>query len=299
MSEPAAQDPAPVVFAEQSGFFKEPHNLRLFWRTFIPYRPRAVVALVHGYGDHSGRYLKTLRHFAGLGYAMHAFDYRGHGQSDGRRGHIDAFSDYLGDLQAFLDKVRNESRGQKLFILAHSVGSLITLRYALDHAELPEFGGAVFSGPYLKLALSPPKAKVIAAQIVGSVIPWLPVASGLTAEMLTHDVEVQKATDRDPLYNRTATPRFFNESNRVQLEVLARAPELKWPSLFLHGREDPIALVDAVKDFYERAGSADKQLIVYEGFRHEVLNETEHERVWRDIAEWIEKRVHEPAQPEA
>jgi lysophospholipase len=292
-------EPAPVVFAEQSGFFKASDNQRLFWRTFIPYRPRAVIALVHGYADHSGRYLKTLRHFAGMGYAMHAFDCRGHGQSDGRRGHIDAFSDYLGDFDAFLAKVRGESRGQKLFILAHSHGSLITLRYALDHAEMPEFGGAILSGPYLKLAFAPPKIKVVAAQVVGGIIPWMPVKNELSSEMLTHDVAVQKATDSDPLYNRTATPRWFNESNRVQLEVLVRAPEFKWPSLFLHGREDPIASVDATKDFYERAGSADKQLIVYEGFRHEVLNETEHDRVWRDIAEWMEKHMQEPAQPEA
>ncbi len=291
-------EPAPVVFAEQSGFFKAPDNLRLFWRTFIPYRPRAVIGLVHGYADHSGRYLKTLRHFAGMGYAVHAFDYRGHGQSDGRRGHIDNFSEYLGDLQAFVDKIRAESRGQKLFLLAHSHGSLLAIRYALDHAELPEFGGAVLSGSYLKLALTPPKIKIVAAQVVGSVIPWMPVKNELTSDMLTHDVEVQKATDQDPLYNRTTTPRWFNESNRVQLEVLARAPEFKWPSLFLHGREDPIASLDAARSFYERAGSADKQLIVYEGFRHEVLNEVEHERVWHDIAEWLEKRLQEPAQPE-
>jgi alpha-beta hydrolase superfamily lysophospholipase len=284
-------EPAPVVFAEQSGFFKAPDNLRLFWRTYIPYRPRAVIALVHGYADHSGRYKATLRHFAGLGYAMHAFDYRGHGQSDGRRGHVDHFSDYLGDYQAFLDRVRAESKDQKLFILAHSHGSLMSIRYALDHPELPDFGGAVLSGPYLKLAFAPPRAKVIAGQIIGTIIPWLPVKNELSSEMLTHDVEVQKATDRDPLYNRTTTPRWFNESNRTQLEVLARAAEFKWPSLFLHGREDPIASPEATKDFYERAGSTDKQLIVYEGLRHEVLNETEHERVWRDVAEWIEKRL--------
>jgi lysophospholipase len=253
-------EPAPVVFAEQSGFFKAPDNLRLFWRTFIPYRPRAAIAVIHG-------------------------------QSDGRRGHIDKFTDYLGDYQAFLDRVRTESKGQKLFILAHSHGSLISLRYALEHPELPEFGGAVLSGPYLKLAFTPPKVKVIAAQIIGSVIPWLPVKNELASEMLTTDVEVQKATDRDPLYNRTTTPRWFMESNKAQLEVIARAPEFKWPALFLHGRQDPIASPDATKDFYERAGSTDKQLIVYEGFRHEVLNEVEHERVWRDIAEWFEKRM--------
>jgi lysophospholipase len=283
--------PSPVVFTEQSGFFKAPDHLRLYWRSFIPYRPRAAIGLIHGYADHSGRYLPTLRRFAGLGFAMHAFDYRGHGQSDGRRGHCDHFSDYLGDLQAFVDRVRGEARGQKLFLFGHSHGSLISLRWALDHPELPDFGGAILSGPYLKLALTPPKLKVLGAQVMGKVIPWLPVPTGLSMDMLTRDVEVQKATERDPLYNRNATPRWFNECNRVQEEVLARAAEFKWPALFLHGGADPIASVDATRDFYARAGSADKQLIVYEGFKHEVLNETEHERVWTDAAAWIEKRL--------
>ena len=284
-------DPAPVVFVEQSGFLNAPDNLRLYWRSFVPYRPRGVVALVHGYADHSGRYLPTLRHLAGLGFAAHAFDYRGHGQSDGRRGHCDHFSDYLGDLDAFLQKVRAESKDQKLFLLAHSHGALLAARYALDHPVLPDFGGAVLTGAYLQLAFPPPKLKVLLGRVVGGVIPFLPVGLPLDSRMLTHDVEVQKATDHDPLYNRTTTPRWFDESNRTQQEVLARAGEIRWPLLVLHGGADPIAAPAAVRDFEARAGSADKKLVVYDGFLHEVLDEVGHERVWKDVADWIEARL--------
>ena len=284
-------EPAPVVFTEESGFFPAADRLRLYWRSFVPYRPRAVLALVHGYADHSGRYLPTLRHFAGLGYAVHAFDYRGHGQSDGRRGHCDHFSDYLSDLGTFLARVRAEAKDQRLFLVAHSHGALISLRYALEHPTLEEFGGAVLSGAYLKLAFDPPALKVAGARLIGTVIPWLPVKNELETGMLTRDPEVQKATEQDPLYNRTTTPRWFNESNRAQSEVRSRAAEFGWPYLLVHGGADPIASLPAVREFHERTGSSDKELIVYEGFRHEVLDELEHERAWRDIETWVEKRL--------
>ncbi len=284
-------EPAPIAFAEQHGFFPAPDNLRLFWRSFVPPRPRAAIALVHGYADHSGRYLEIARFLAGRGFAVHAFDYRGHGQSDGRRGHCDHFSDYLGDLGAFLARIRAEQPGARLFFVAHSHGSLLALRYALEQPTLEDFGGAVLSAPYLQLAFEPPKLKVLAAKAIGKVVPWLSVKNELSVEMLTHDVEIQRATARDPLYNRTTTPRWFEESTRTQGEVRSRAAEYQWPTLFLQGQADPITSAAATRDFYERAGSADKRLVPYDGFLHEVFNEVGREKVFAEVAAWLEARL--------
>ncbi|MHB1844471.1 MAG: alpha/beta hydrolase [Deltaproteobacteria bacterium] len=284
-------EPAPIAFTEKQGFFPAPDNLRLFWRSFIPYRPRGAIALVHGYADHSGRYLEISRFLAGRGLSVHSFDYRGHGQSDGRRGHCDHFSDYLGDLGAFLARLRGELPGLRLFLLAHSHGSLLSLRYALEHPTLEDFGGAVLSAPYLKLAFEPPKLKVFAAKAIGKIVPWLPVKNELSVEMLTHDLEIQQATARDPLYNRTTTPRWFQESTRTQGEVLARAAEYRWPSLVLVGSDDPIASPAATRDFYERAGSPDKKLVVYDGWRHEIMNEVGREKVQAEILRWLDERL--------
>ncbi len=277
-------------FSEQSGFFNAFDHLRLYWRACLPERPRAAIALVHGYADHSGRYLPVLHHFAGLGYAVHAFDYRGHGQSDGRRGHCDHFSDYLSDLDVFLRRVREQSKTLPLFLLAHSHGALVAARYALDHPEVEQLAGAILTGAYLRLAFPPPKLKVLLAKVVGRVVPFLPVGLPLDSPMLTHDEAVQKATDQDPLYNRTTTPRWFQESNRAQAEVLARAAEFCWPLLVLHGGADPIAALGAAQEFEARAGSTDKSIVVYDGFLHEVLDEVGCERVWKEIADWMEKR---------
>jgi alpha-beta hydrolase superfamily lysophospholipase len=117
------------------------------------------------------------------------------------------------------------------------------------------------------------------------------VKNQLKAAMLTRDEAIQRATERDPLYNHTTTPRWFTESNRAQREVMEHAPEYRWPSLVLQGGDDPIASPAATKAFFERAGSKDKELIVYEGFRHEILNEVGRQRVYEDIARWLEARL--------
>jgi lysophospholipase len=288
---PGSDPPAGIEVRQ--AFFNAPDNLRLYARAFLPERPRATLCVIHGYGDHSGRYLPTLAHFATLGYAAHAFDYRGHGQSDGRRGFCDVFSDYLGDLEAFLDRVRASAGEGPMFLLAHSHGALISLLFELSHPRAVD--GAIFTAPFLQLAFTPPRLKVIAARAIGRIKPWFPVPSGLTFEHLTRDREVQRATERDPLYNRKATPRWFDECNRAQLEVRERATELRWPCLFLQGDADGIASLPATRQLFARVSAPDKELIVYPGFRHEVLNEPEHARVWADIERWLAPRVERAA----
>jgi len=282
--------PGTRPFEETSGFFPAKDNLRLFRRSFVPPAPRAAVLVMHGYADHSGRYLEVMEHLARRGLAVHALDYRGHGQADGRRGHIDAFSEYLDDFELFLGRVTDETKGLKRFVLAHSHGGLILLAYALLHPDAP-IAGAVLTDPYLKLAFAPPAALVAVSRLLSAAVPFLGVQNRLKAEMLTRDEAIQRATERDPLYNHTATPRWFVEHKRVQLEVLLRAPEYRWPSLVLLGAEDPIASPETTKAFFGRMGSKDKELIVYEGFRHEILNEIGRERVHADIDRWLDARI--------
>ena len=127
--------------------------------------------------------------------------------------------------------------------------------------------------------------------LLSKLIPWLPVKNELKPEMLTRDEALQKLVRVDPLYNRNATPRWFVESNRAQLEVKLRAPEYKWPTLLLLGKADPIADPQTSREVFARLGSADKELIEYDGFRHELLNEVGRERVFADLTRWFEARV--------
>jgi lysophospholipase len=282
--------PGAPTFEERTAFFPAKDNLRLFRRSFVPPSPRAAIAVLHGYSDHSGRYLEVMGHLARRGLSVHALDYRGHGQADGRRGHVDSFSQYLDDLGLFLALVADETKGLPCYILAHSHGALIALQYALVHPEVA-IAGAVLTDPYLKLKFSPPPHLVAISGLLSKGVPWFSVKNRLQAQMLTRDEAIQRATERDPLYNHTATARWFIESRRAQVEVLLRAPEYRWPTLMLLGEDDPIAAGDASRTFFERAGSADKQLLSYPGFRHEILNEIGRERVYADIDSWLDARI--------
>lgn len=275
---------------ETEGFLRAKDNLRLYWREIRPAAPKASVAIVHGYAEHSGRYLEVARHLANHGYAAHAFDYRGHGQADGRRGHVDHFSEYLDDLDVFLAKVKEKTGGRKLFVLGHSHGGLMLLNGGITR---PDAGvsGAVLTDPYLKLAFAPPRYLVMISGLLSKVVPWLPVKNELNVEMLTRDVAIQAAARQDPLYNHNATPRWFIESNRAQAEVRLRAAEFRWPTLLLLGKADTLADPQASRDLFPKLGAKDKELVEYDDMRHEVLNEVGRERVFGDLTRWLDARV--------
>jgi alpha-beta hydrolase superfamily lysophospholipase len=140
--------------------------------------------------------------------------------------------------------------------------------------------------------------KVLAARIVGKVVPFMPVSTGLTPEHLTRDPEMQAWTKLDPLYLRSTTPRFFEEATRTHAAVRNRASRFSYPLLVLLGTSDPVASFTAGRAFFEAAGSADKELRTYEGFRHELFNEIGRERPVADTVAWIGARVR-AAQEEA
>ncbi|HLL55667.1 MAG TPA: lysophospholipase [Myxococcaceae bacterium] len=273
------------------GFFSAKDNLRLYWETTYPDgEPKAHVGVVHGYGDHCGRYRGVIDSLAAQGLVVHAFDYRGHGQADGRRGFCDRFTDLIDDLDLFWQRLRGAAQGKKTFLLAHSNGGLMAVHWVL--ARRPEgLAGLLLSAPYLRLALTPPASKIFAAKVVGRMLPWLPIKTELTPQDLTRDLDEQRKVEKDPLYNRMVTPRWFIESGKAQLEAMAQAGGLKSPLLVFCGEADKVASPDAAREFFEHAGSADKRFKVYPGMRHEPLNEIGREEVYRDISGWISEHL--------
>ncbi len=274
----------------REGFFPARDNLRLYFQSFRPADAVGVVAVIHGYADHSHRYMHVFQALNEQGLATHAVDYRGHGQADGRRGHVDHFGDYLDDVSLFLARVREASGGLPLFVLAHSQGALIMA--SLQLREVIDVAGVVYSSPYLRLALRPPRVKVAAARVVNRIVPWLPFDNTLDPTQLTHDPTMQAATARDPLYNRTTTPRWFFESRAAQQQVLERAGLLTAPALVLLAEEDPIADPATGRAFFDHLGATDRTLRTYEGARHEILNEAEptRGRALGDVSTWIRAR---------
>jgi alpha-beta hydrolase superfamily lysophospholipase len=289
--------PSPEEASRAEGFLQTRDGLRLYWVRHTPAEARGRVALLPGGGDHSGRYPALTSALVRAGFEVASLDFRGHGHSDGRRWHIRSFDDYLCDLDAFMAWLRDEPGGPRggdggggrTFVVAHSQGALVAIAWAL--AAPRAVAGFVLSSPYLRLKFAPPRLKVLAARMVGTVVPWLPVSTGLRVEDLTSDPEMQRWTDGDPLYGRSTTPRWFVESRRAQAQVLLRARSFTYPMLVLAGSGDPIADPAAERAFYEESRSVDKAFRAYEGFRHELFNERERERPIADCVAWLSSHV--------
>jgi alpha-beta hydrolase superfamily lysophospholipase len=286
---PVPTYPSPDEAIREEGQLVSRDGTRLFWQRYAPQRPRATVAVLPGGGDHGGRYPALTRGLVEAGFEVALLDFRGHGRSEGRRWHVDAFSEYHDDLDAFAAAVRERAGGRKLFVAAHSMGGLIAAGWAL----LPGRGadGCVFSSPWFRPAVDPPKVKVAAARLIGRVVPWLPLATGLKMEELTSDPEMQRWTDQDPLYGRKTTPRWFEEATAAQAALLPRRKEFRAPLLVLAGGDDRIADPAAGEAFTDMAGSADKEYRLYPGLRHELWNEADRARTVGDAVAWIAARL--------
>jgi alpha-beta hydrolase superfamily lysophospholipase len=283
---PVPSFPSEAEARHEEGFVNSADHLRLFWQRYSPAAPRATVIVLHGGGDHSGRYPAITTALVRAGFQAALLDLRGHGQSDGRRWYVDAFSDYLADVDAFVAKLRGDGVAQgKLFVVAHSMGGLVAGLWGLGANRGVD--GFVLSSPYFRLAMRPPAAKVIGAKLAGRIVPWLPVSTGIDVADLTSDPELQRWTQRDPLYGRSTTPRWFDEATRAQVQVLRRAGEFSAPILVLAAGSDTIADVAAARAFLDASPSADKRLEVYEGFRHEIFNEVQRDRPITEAIAWL------------
>lgn len=244
--------------------------------------------MIHGYGEHGGRYEIFARRFVPLGYGVYACDLRGHGKSDGKRGHIDRFSDYLLDTAAFLDRVHRDVPASRTFLLGHRMGALVAALYAeTPAAELP---GLILSSPFLRLKMPVPAWKWLAALGLSRVAPALSMPSDIPLEWLTHDAAIVDATRRDSLNHREGTPRWFTETLRAQRIALAGAGSIRVPVALLAAGDDRIADIRHAERFFERL-IVPKSTRRYEGYYHELFNETGREAVFQDIEDWLAERL--------
>ena len=269
------------------GFFASKDGTRLFWRSETPdAEPRAWLGVVHGYGDHCGRYQKPIEAFVKDGFGVLTFDYRGHGKADGPRGDVNVWSDYLEDLKAFLARLVDSAKGKPLFLVAHSHGALMATHF-LAAGGPQQLKGVVLTAPFYALAFEPPALKLLGAKLIRGIFPGLKIDKELKLEGLSRDVEWQKETKNDPLYVHTTTPRWFFECQGAQRSLAGMGPGISIPLLMLAGTADPIASMPAAKAFFETIGTQNKTYKEYGDYRHEVMMEIGREQVWADISSWI------------
>jgi alpha-beta hydrolase superfamily lysophospholipase len=279
--------PAASEATRDDGFLHSGDHTRLYWQRYRPAAPRGTVAVFHGGGDHSGRYPALAGALVRAGFTAALVDFRGHGQSDGRRWSIDSFSDYLADADAFVRAQRAGSPG-RLFVVGHGEGALIAARWALARAG--QVDGFVFASPLFGFGPDAAPRNRWKGRLLGRAIPRLSLAARVEVALLTSDPEQQAWIARDPLRGTFTTARWFTASVAAQREVVAAAPRFETPLLLLAGGEDRITDLAASRRFFEAAGATDKKLVIYEGFRHEIFNERGREGPLAETVSWISAR---------
>lgn len=264
---------------------------RLFWRAWDAPRARGSLLLVHGLGEHSGRYGAFSRHLAEAGISVFAFDLRGHGRSEGPRGDVGAFPHYLQDLLAMEEVVERESpEDRPRFLLGHSLGGLIGLR-RLQIFQAP-YSGAVFSAPWLATAL--PGWMRSLGSFLGLALPGISLPSGLRSGKLTRDPEMARAWEEDPMNYARITPRLFREVERVQKEVLDHRGAFRPPLLFLVPSGDQVVRSAVTEAFARGIVGGEIRVEILPGRLHEPLNDLGREEVVARVAHWLEEKMSVP-----
>lgn len=250
--------------------------------------PRAVVALVHGIGEHAGRYQTLVMHLTASGFAVCGFDHRGHGSSPGRRGHIGSWTEYREDVRAFLAATAKLFPGRPIFLYGHSLGALIAAEFVIAYPGTA-VAGLILSGiPLQPTGVAKPHL-IALARGLSRFWPTFSVSLGVDGSRLSRDKEIVREYDEDPLVHHVGTVRWGAETLGAIDTVRARASTIRVPVLMLHGGEDRINSVEGSKELLEKITSADKELIVYPGGAHEPHNDINRDEVVKDVEEWISR----------
>lgn len=264
-------------------------NAKLLLRTW-PAKPasRACICLVHGLGEHSGRYRHVVEYFNQAGFSVGAFDLRGHGRSSGKRGDCKHYSILLDDIQEVLEFVVNEYQNQPCILYGHSFGGNLVLNYALRGKSPADL--LVATSPMLRVAQPVSAWKRALGRVLKHVAPGFRLKNGIHLADLSSDPEIGRAYQNDDLSHSFVSVRLAYDMIESGGWALDHAGSLRQPLLLMHGADDHITSQQASAEFAQRAGKL-CTFKLWPGMRHELHNEFDHDSVLRYIVDWIDNQI--------
>ena len=264
--------------------------MRLFTQGWQPEAEiQAVVCLVHGLGDHSGRYVNVGEALRGAGYVLLSFDLRGHGKSQGQRGHTPSYEALMDDIARFLDEAASRFPNLPCFLYGQSLGGNLVLNYGLRRR--PQLAGVIATGPHLGLAFKPPFWKVTLCQIMSNPWPAFSVTTELDTKEFCHDPGVVQAHENDPLVHNRISARMFISVHQAAQWALQHAAEFPLPLLLMHGGADQLTSAGASRRFAEQV-PGDCTFKLWEGLYHEIHSEPTKQDVFDFLISWLQ--AHTP-----
>jgi alpha-beta hydrolase superfamily lysophospholipase len=267
--------------------FKTSDNLSLEVQKYIQNdSPEKIILIVHGHGEHAGRFQKVAEYFSDKGISVFALTLRGHGNSEGKKGHAPGMEQLLTDIEYFIRFVRVDYLNADLYLYGHSMGGNIVLNY-LAKDQSKEIKGGIVTSPWLKLAFEPPKCKVNLGNFVADIKPDLIQSTGLKAEDISSLEDEVAAYKNDALIHSKISAKLFSSITKGG-EFLTQNPhEIKHRVLLAHGQLDKIISHDATAAF-----AKNNDLFRFKSYpksKHEIHHDLDYEILMNDIMEWVMK----------
>lgn len=248
-------------------------------------QPKLKLIIVHGIGEHSGRYGGLVRYLTSRNIEVLTFDNRGHGRSGGQRGHINSWADYRQDLKRVVALFSKERADLPLFILGHSFGSLIVLDYILRYPK--DFNGAIISASALQPISVASELQKIVARLLSTLFPSFKLKLNIDPALLSRIDGVCEEYRRDPLVHSCVTARWGVETLKAMSWIEKHAGNMAVPSLFIHGDADGMNAEKGTVEFFNKITYRDKKLIIYPDRAHEPHQDLGQEEVMKDMVEWL------------
>lgn len=263
-------------------------GIELFIRENIPPQYKAMICIVHGFGEHSGRYAHVADFFNKNGYAVLAMDNRGHGKSGGKRGHTPSFESYLDDIDMFLNYAKTKNESVPLFLYGHSMGGNLILNYVIQR-QPKILRGLIATSPWIRLAFEPKPILITMGKLMRSIFPTFTQDSGLDVNGISRDKAVVDAYINDPLVHSKITASAGMGMTDSAAFLNTYKGQMSIPTLIVHGTNDKLISQAASEEFANRVTNIDYKKWV--GLYHETHNEPEKMDVLQDILQWVNAKI--------
>ncbi len=271
--------------------YKTPDGKSLFLQAWMAEKAHASLLVIHGLGEHSGRYSEFAQRLNTLGISVFSFDGRGHGKSAENEpdAYFESYSDYLKDIHALLGKVKTYSPGIPTFLYGHSMGGGLAAAYVIKYK--PELSGVILSSPAIMEDPNTSKILLALSGFVSNNFPKLKVLKLDPSKISRSSEEVERYLNDPLIYTKAYPARTARELIEMMKFIQKQAAEIKLPVLLLHGSDDTLTNPEGSKLIYNLAESKDKTLKILPGGYHELINDLDKEKVYLMIEHWLTVRI--------
>jgi len=276
----------------ESFFCEGPKGLNIHGRRWPCASPKATILGVHGYSEHSGRYRHVAEFLNDHDYDVIFIDLPGHGLSEGKRNNISDFNHYVVAIEALVKEAIREGARRPLHLFAHSLGGLAAIRFIQTSVLKSEISSLTLSGPLLGLSRYS-QAMLPLLRLFTTIIPNITLQNKneLGSNVLTHDVEMMKMRESDPLVNSVVTTHWVREFLNARIAAFREVEKIKLPVGVFKGEVERVVSGAEIERFYALIPHAQKKMVTYPGMLHEIVNEVERWRVLNDLVDWFDSQT--------